>query len=98
MEFIVEEDLVVGTMPMVPLEALESFELFGSFSVLKIVFLRLNSLKKGIVAFRCLVDIIQKGYVSLIASEKGAHSWRGVCSGIAQRFGRSTTETHAGEV
>ena len=53
-----EEDLVVGTVPLVPLvplEPFESLELFEGLSVLELVFLRRNSLNKGIVCFRCLV-------------------------------------------
>lgn len=50
----VEEDLVVGTVPLVPLEPFESLELFGDLSVFEIVFLRRNSLKKGIVVCRCV--------------------------------------------
>ena len=48
----VEEDLVVGTVPLVPLEPFEWLELSGEFSVLEFVFLRRNSLKKGIVRCR----------------------------------------------
>ena len=50
-------DLVVGTVPLVPLvplEPFESLELFGDLSVLELVLLRRSSLKKGIVACRCL--------------------------------------------
>ena len=51
----VEEDLVVGTVPLVPLEPFEWLELSGEFSVLEFVFRRRNSLKKGIVRcrYRC---------------------------------------------
>lgn len=93
-----EEDLVIGTTPLVPLvtlEALESLELFGDLSVLELVFLRRNSLKKGIVACRSLVCIIERRRVSLIASQKGAHSWRRVCCGIAEHRGNFTTGAHA---
>lgn len=40
---------------IVPLEPLESLELFGDLSVLELVFLRRKSLKKGIVACGCLM-------------------------------------------
>ena len=50
-----EEDLVVGTVPLVPLDPFESLKLFEGLSVLELVFLRRNSLNKGIVCFRCLV-------------------------------------------
>lgn len=46
-----EEDLVVGTVSLVPLEPFESLKLFGDLSVLELVFLRRNSLNKGIVRF-----------------------------------------------
>ena len=49
-----EEDVVVGTVPLVPLEPFESLKLFGDLSVLELVFRR-NSLNKGIVCFRYLV-------------------------------------------
>lgn len=69
----VEEDLVVGTVPLlplvplvalVPLEPFESLGLFGIFSILDIVFLRRSSLKKGIIPCRCLVYCPKKVYVS----------------------------------
>ncbi len=47
-----DEDLVVGTVPLEPFEPLE---VFGDFSVLELVFLRRSSLKKGIVMCRYLV-------------------------------------------
>ena len=47
--------MVVGTVPLVPLDPLESLKLFGGLSVLELVFLRRNSLNKGIVCFRSLV-------------------------------------------
>lgn len=50
-----EDDLVVGTVPLVPLEPFESLELFGDLVVLEVVFLRRNSLKKGIVTCKCLM-------------------------------------------
>ena len=50
-----EEDSVVGTVPLVPLEPFESLKLFVGFSVLELVFLRRNSLNKGIVCVRYLV-------------------------------------------
>ena len=50
-----EEDLVVGTVPLVPLEPFESLELFGDLAVLELVFFRRNSLKKGIVSLRYFV-------------------------------------------
>ena len=50
-----EEDVVVGTVPLVPLEPFESLKLFGDLSVLELVFFRRNSLNKGIVCFRYLV-------------------------------------------
>lgn len=49
---------MVGTVPLLPLvslEPFESFELFGIFSILEFVFLRRSSLKKGIIACRCLM-------------------------------------------
>ena len=44
---------MVGIVPLVPLEPFEWLELSGEFSVLEFVFLRRNSLKKGIVRCRC---------------------------------------------
>ena len=70
MEFIVEEDFVVGTVPLVPLEPFESLELFGDLSVLELVFLRRSSLKKGIVVWS-ISCIIQRGRVSSIESKYG---------------------------
>lgn len=64
MEFIVEEDLVVGTVPLVPLEPLESLELFGVLSTFEPVFLRRNSLKKGIVTCRCPLYYARRSIVS----------------------------------
>lgn len=46
---------MVGTAPLVPLEPFESLELSRDCSVFELVFLRRNSLKKGIVACKCLV-------------------------------------------
>lgn len=62
----VEEDLVVGTVPLVPLEPFEWLELSGEFSVLEFVFLRRNSLKKGIVRcrYRCHAAYPKTMYVS----------------------------------
>ena len=48
---------MVGTVPLEPLEPFESLELFGDFSVLEIVFLRRNSLKKGIVVCSWLCEL-----------------------------------------
>lgn len=59
-----EEDLVVGTVPLVPLEPLESLKLFGVFSTFEPVFLRRNSLKKGIVTCRCPEYYAKRGIVS----------------------------------
>ena len=58
-----EEDLVVGTVPLVPLEPFESSKLFEGLSILELVFLRRNSLNKGIVCFRCLVRYANRTYV-----------------------------------
>lgn len=56
-----EEDLVVGT---VPLESFELFELFGNLPVLELVFFRRSSLKKGMVACRCFVSYAKRICVS----------------------------------
>ena len=72
----VEEDLVVGTVPLVPLEPFEWLELSGEFSVLEFVFLRRNSLKKGIVRCRCQCHAAytQRRYFSnCLKNDKCAH-------------------------
>ena len=58
-----EEDLVVGTVALVPLEPFDSLELFGDFSALELVFLRRKSLKKGIVVCRCVVYNVKRTFV-----------------------------------
>ena len=61
-----EDDLVVGTVPL-PLE------LFGELSVLELVFLRRNSLKKGIVTCGCLVCCTERQCMLLPANHERVH-------------------------
>lgn len=56
---------MVGTVPLVPLEPFDSLELFGDMSVLEVVFLRRNSLKKGILGCKYVAYYPKRMCVSI---------------------------------
>ena len=87
-----EDDLVVGTVPL-PLEPFETLELFGELSVLELVFLRRNSLKKGIVACECLICCTERRCLLLPANHERAHEEESGVESTNTR--RLTTEAHA---
>ena len=73
-----EEDLVVGTVALMPLEPFESLELFGDFSDLELVFMRRNSLKKGIGVCRCVVYNVKRTCVPVHLQTTRAFMEKGV--------------------
>ena len=86
---------MVGT---VPLEAFESFELFGEVSsVLELVFLRRNSLKKGIVTCRSFFRFFQRARSSLIYLQPTSAFMKSLRSGISESERSFTAGAHAGK-